>query len=369
MRARPGSLFTRSGEQARGASPGLLCCGHEFDGSEERVGDRSSTSSTSRRGIVPLVFEHGRVRLRCPACQAHDAPELSTGARSRFGLGLDVHIAMLAGVLRLSRDQVRQAVVEGLGVLASKGSIDNAIMRMSAILAAPGPSCAKRSNARRSSMPTRLRAQIRELLELCAAGHHTRTANFAAGLLEEYDALWTFCDVPDLGIDPHEQRRRARGASRRADAPNPGRNPVRLRQPLDRTDPIRPRNMLTATPPVLAYLTAAHHQLPSSRSSRHNPTQEPPRSRRHPVNAYVKTVLPSKMTLLASFSPYRPAISQDELIHAAGQPQHLLFSHRSPAARSSRRTGNPPKWYRTGGYSHAAIRLWCKNKRASRWFA
>ncbi len=31
---------------------------------------------------------------------------------------------------------------------------------------------------------------------------HTKTANFAAGLLEEYEALWTFCDVPDLAIDP-----------------------------------------------------------------------------------------------------------------------------------------------------------------------
>ena len=47
-----------------------------------------------------------------------------------------------------------------------------------------------------------LRTQIQALLEQCVAGHHTRTANFAAGLLEEYDALWTFCDVPDLQIDP-----------------------------------------------------------------------------------------------------------------------------------------------------------------------
>jgi len=47
-----------------------------------------------------------------------------------------------------------------------------------------------------------LREQIRTLLEQCAAGQHERTANFAAGLLDEYDALWTFCDVPDLNIDP-----------------------------------------------------------------------------------------------------------------------------------------------------------------------
>ena len=46
-----------------------------------------------------------------------------------------------------------------------------------------------------------LRAQMRQLLEQCAAGRHQRTANFAAGLLEEYEALWTFADVPDLRID------------------------------------------------------------------------------------------------------------------------------------------------------------------------
>jgi transposase InsO family protein len=47
-----------------------------------------------------------------------------------------------------------------------------------------------------------LRAQIQAQLEQCAAGRHTRTANFAAGLLDEYQALWTFADVPDLVIDP-----------------------------------------------------------------------------------------------------------------------------------------------------------------------
>jgi transposase len=48
-----------------------------------------------------------------------------------------------------------------------------------------------------------LRAQIRGLLEQCAAGKHAQTARFAAGLLEEYEALWTFCDVASLlDIDP-----------------------------------------------------------------------------------------------------------------------------------------------------------------------
>ena len=47
-----------------------------------------------------------------------------------------------------------------------------------------------------------LREQIRALLEQCAHGRHERTANFASGLLDEYDALWTFADVPDAAIQP-----------------------------------------------------------------------------------------------------------------------------------------------------------------------
>jgi transposase len=45
-----------------------------------------------------------------------------------------------------------------------------------------------------------LRAQIQTLLEKGARGRDQKTANFCAGLLAEYDALWTFCDVHDLHI-------------------------------------------------------------------------------------------------------------------------------------------------------------------------
>lgn len=48
-----------------------------------------------------------------------------------------------------------------------------------------------------------LRTEIRALLEQCANAKHERTARLAAGLLEEYDALWTFCDIAsELDIDP-----------------------------------------------------------------------------------------------------------------------------------------------------------------------
>jgi hypothetical protein len=52
-----------------------------------------------------------------------------------------------------------------------------------------------------------LRAHIQELLEQGASGRHNKTANFCSGLLEEYDALWTFCEVKNIEI-PTTMRRR-----------------------------------------------------------------------------------------------------------------------------------------------------------------
>ncbi len=45
-----------------------------------------------------------------------------------------------------------------------------------------------------------LRERIQALLEQGTRGHDQKTANYCAGLLEEYDALWTFCDVQDLHL-------------------------------------------------------------------------------------------------------------------------------------------------------------------------
>jgi transposase len=302
--------------------PDCCGCGHEFDGSEERVGDPVVHQQFELPAVRPLVFEQARVRLRCPACQKAVLARLSAGAGSGFGPRIDAHIAMLAGVFRLSRDQVRQTVVEVFQIPASTGAIDNAIMRMSAILADPWAEL--REAIRRADVvhadettwrlqgaqqwlwvaasalvacfridPSRsqaaakellgedfggfvvcdryagyhfldvlqqqlcwchvirqlievsqrtgaagrrgkqlvtlaraviaahrefladghgpdwlsaqlqpLRMEIRALLEQCATAKHERTARFAAGLLEEYEALWTFCDVPDLAIDP-----------------------------------------------------------------------------------------------------------------------------------------------------------------------
>jgi transposase len=297
-------------------------CGHVFTGAEDRVGEPVVYQQYELPVVRPLVFEHTRVRLGCPGCGRPSLAGLPGAALAGFGPRLDAHIAMLAGVFRLSRDQVREVVVEVFGVPACKGSIDNSIMRMSAVLADPwaelrhaigqadvvhadettwrlagaqqwlwvaasaliacyriDPARSQRAAkallgenfggfvvsdryagyhfldilqqqlcwchvirqlvevSQRDGIAGRrgtqlvalardvisvhrvylqddhdpawltgelapLREKIKTLLEQCATGRHERTANFAAGLLAEYDALWTFADVPDLQIDP-----------------------------------------------------------------------------------------------------------------------------------------------------------------------
>jgi transposase len=302
--------------------PERCACGYVFRGHEQQLGDPVLHQQWELPPIRPLVCEHARVRLRCPACARATLARPPGACLSGYGPRLEAHIAMLAGVFRLSRDQVRQVVVEVFGVPASKGAVDNALMRTSALLADPwselraavrkaavvhadetswrlagaqqwlwvaaaalvacyridparsqqaakallgedfggfvvsdryagyhfldvlqqqlcwchvirqlvelserGGASGRRGTklvalARRVIGAHRafledghepdwlaaelapLRAQIRALLEQCAAGRHTRSANFARGLLDEYDALWTFADVPELCIDP-----------------------------------------------------------------------------------------------------------------------------------------------------------------------
>ncbi len=112
-------------------------CGHVFDGREERVGDPVTHQQWELPPARPLVFEHSRVRLHCPGCGRSVLATPPGACLAGYGPRLDAHVAMLAGVFRLSRDQVRRTVVEVFGIPASTGSIDAAIMRMSAVMADP----------------------------------------------------------------------------------------------------------------------------------------------------------------------------------------------------------------------------------------
>ncbi|MHB1887324.1 MAG: IS66 family transposase [Acidimicrobiales bacterium] len=301
--------------------PEQCSCGHSFDGSEERVGEPLRHQQWELPVIRPLIFQYDLQRLRCPCCGRARLAELPAGASwSAFAPRLEAHIAMLAGVFRLSRRQVRAVVEEVFGCPISLGAVDAAIMRTSAILADPWEAlrdyirqaelvhadetswrlkgaqqwlwlaasamaaCYRidphRSQAaakellgeqfdgfvvsdryagyhfldvlqqqlcwahliralielsERSGAPGRLgkklvelsreaikthhrylqdghdldwlrdqlaplRARMRELLQQGARGRHEKTANFCQGLLDEYDALWTFCDVKDIEI-------------------------------------------------------------------------------------------------------------------------------------------------------------------------
>jgi len=296
-------------------------CGHSFDGSEDEVDDPVVHQQWELPPVCPLVFQYDLVRLRCPCCGKPRLADLPAGASwSAFAPRLEAHIAMLAGVYRLSRRQVRDVIVEMFGVPISTGAVDAVIMRMSQMLkdpweqlrasiqqaeqvhadetgwrlrgayqclwvAASALAACYRIDPTRSQAAAKellgeefggfvisdryvgyhwldvlqqqlcwahwvrslvalcerpgapgklgkrllkaarevidlyhayrehdhdltwlreqlapLREQIQTLLEKGTRGHDQKTANYCAGLLEEQDALWTFCDVEDLHI-------------------------------------------------------------------------------------------------------------------------------------------------------------------------
>jgi transposase len=301
--------------------PDMCGCGHLFDGGEERLGDPVVHQKWELPPIRPLVFEHRLWRLSCPCCGKGTLAELPDGVTgSAFGPRLEAHIAVLAGVYRLSRRQVADVVREIFGCPISLGGVDAAVMRMSRVLADPWrelQEAVRRADAvhadetswrlggatnwlwvaasaliacyridpsrsqqaakellgedfgsfvitdryagyhwldvlqqqlcwahlirqvteisQRPGAPGKLGARLLQiardvirthraylqdghdlawlerelqplrdhfntLLEQGARGRHKKTSRFAAGLLEEFDALWTFCEVP--GIDP-----------------------------------------------------------------------------------------------------------------------------------------------------------------------
>ncbi len=52
--------------------------------------------------------------------------------------------------------------------------------------------------------------RIRVLLQQGTRGRHEKTANFCQGLLDEWQALWTFCEVPDIPLTNNAAERALR---------------------------------------------------------------------------------------------------------------------------------------------------------------
>lgn len=117
--------------------PVVCGCGHRFTGVEERVGDPVARQKWELPEIVPLVVEHRLHRLLCPECGQATLAEPDGVSGSSFGPRMEAHIAVLAGVYRLSRRQIVEILVEVFGCPISLGAVDAAIMRMSVVLADP----------------------------------------------------------------------------------------------------------------------------------------------------------------------------------------------------------------------------------------
>ncbi len=111
--------------------------GHVFGGGEQGLGEPVVHQQYELPPVRPLIFEHARVRLECPACGRSVLADLPGPALSGYGPRLEAHIVMLAGVFRLSREQVRQVVEEVFGAPSSKGAIDATLMRVGRLLHDP----------------------------------------------------------------------------------------------------------------------------------------------------------------------------------------------------------------------------------------
>jgi transposase len=110
-----------------------------------------------------------------------------------------------------------------------------------------------------------LREAIRLVLERCCVGEHQKTANFANGLLEEYPALWTFAEHPDLiDITNNVAERAMRHAVLMRKIQGGSQSDAGSRW-VERVQSVRETCRLQGIP-VLDWLvraaTAAHHGLP-----------------------------------------------------------------------------------------------------------
>ncbi|MGZ6725690.1 MAG: IS66 family transposase [Solirubrobacteraceae bacterium] len=118
--------------------PGRCGCGHRFTGVEERVGEPVCHQQWDLPVIVPEVREWRRLRLACPGCGRPALAELPAGvSASAFGPRLHAHVAVLAGVCRLSREKLVELVRESYGIELSTGAVDMMLRRVSRVLHDP----------------------------------------------------------------------------------------------------------------------------------------------------------------------------------------------------------------------------------------
>ncbi len=118
--------------------PGRCGCGHLFGGGELGVGEPVCHQQWDLPMIVPEVREWRRHRLACPGCGCSVLGELPAGVSlSAFGPRLHAHVAVLAGVHRLSREKIAELVSEQYEITVSTGAVDGMLRRVSRVLCDP----------------------------------------------------------------------------------------------------------------------------------------------------------------------------------------------------------------------------------------
>ena len=118
--------------------PGRCGCGHSFTGAEEQVGEPVCHQQWELVVITPEVREWRRLRLECPDCGKPALAQLPAGVSgSAFGPRLHAHVAVLAGVCRLSREKIVELLGECYGIELSSGAVDTMLRRVSRVLHDP----------------------------------------------------------------------------------------------------------------------------------------------------------------------------------------------------------------------------------------
>jgi len=113
-------------------------CGHHFTGAEQRVGEPVCHQQWDLPVIVPEVREWRRLRLACPGCGRAVLAQLGAGVSgSAFGPRLLAHVAVLAGVHRLSREKIVELIGESYEIKLSTGAVDGMLRRVSRVLHDP----------------------------------------------------------------------------------------------------------------------------------------------------------------------------------------------------------------------------------------
>jgi hypothetical protein len=172
-----------------------------------------------------LAGSHG---LQVPACQAGLRAEGALGSLAMLAGALSwlwLGASALAACFRIDPTRSQAAVKELLGEDFGGIVISDPLRRLplprcpptAAVLVSRHQAAGRALRGQGGDGALRGRAgvaagRIRVLLEQGDRGHNRRERNLCGALLGEYEALWTFCEMPD--VSPRTTPRRERSGTR-----------------------------------------------------------------------------------------------------------------------------------------------------------